>query len=410
MDIALAVVSAVAAALLARKGIQMVGRDRKAVERYRRALKTLGQASNATRSDSATGGSGSVGLGARRGSLPRFEAVHIIGEYSSHSSGISSPIEDRSIEAARWMPISRETEVRVPSGEHSEDTAVVPAFEDQEEVAARAASWDATGDEASGEVPAHIAYVITDGAVDGELLISTGGTGTWDGEVANGPMARNSYSAGRQLRARHARQGRRRLTGSAVAVLAAALLVLAGALIVGGQGGSGRQGRRIGVRSAAKDHRGAGGASTSSGSHRSGRRSRNSGSTHAGQPGSGGGAGPSSQSPSASGGGGSLGGGQLQPVAFTASSGSYTAPTGSYPVDIAPGERCWIEVSETTGGQVLWEGIAEPGQTVSTQATGSLRIVLGAASGAQVSVAKQALAFPPGYQWPFTVTLLSAGG
>ena len=70
---------------------------------------------------------------------------------------------------------------------------------------------------------------------------------------------------------------------------------------------------------------------------------------------------------------------------------------------------CWVMASDLTSGRVLFTGTMSAGQSQTLDATGPLRVDLGAASDMSMTLQGRPVVLPPSFQSPFTATFTSAG-
>ena len=95
-------------------------------------------------------------------------------------------------------------------------------------------------------------------------------------------------------------------------------------------------------------------------------------------------------------------------VTSTATTASYTPPSGSYTVTLAATTgNCWVTVSSSSGSSLLSQTLAA-GQSVPVTTSGQTTIVVGAPSVVRVSIDHRPVVLPTGYQTPFTITLAPA--
>ena len=92
------------------------------------------------------------------------------------------------------------------------------------------------------------------------------------------------------------------------------------------------------------------------------------------------------------------------PVSSTASGGTYTAPTGSYTVQLSAAGPCWVMARETATGNVVWTGTLVAGQQQPLPASGTMTVELGAAGEVSITLDGKSVSLPSGYQSPFLMT------
>jgi hypothetical protein len=83
---------------------------------------------------------------------------------------------------------------------------------------------------------------------------------------------------------------------------------------------------------------------------------------------------------------------------------------GDYTLSLsATSGACWIEVTNSTSGTASFEGVLEPGEQHSLDATGPITVIVGAPTVFGASVNGMAAALPPGFQTPFTMNFVTTG-
>jgi hypothetical protein len=102
------------------------------------------------------------------------------------------------------------------------------------------------------------------------------------------------------------------------------------------------------------------------------------------------------------------------PSAATAHTASYTVSDAAYSLNIAAttGE-CWVDVTNTATGAVLFTTTLQSGQSHTIAASGPVTVIAGAPGEFAATVDGAAVTLPPGNQAPFTLNFLtasSAGG
>ena len=97
------------------------------------------------------------------------------------------------------------------------------------------------------------------------------------------------------------------------------------------------------------------------------------------------------------------------PTTASAHAATYTVDATSYALNVAAtiGE-CWVEVSSTATGSVLFTGTLQSGQSHALTATGPVTVIAGAPGAFSATVNGAPVTLPPGNQAPFTLTFQSA--
>lgn len=97
------------------------------------------------------------------------------------------------------------------------------------------------------------------------------------------------------------------------------------------------------------------------------------------------------------------------PGTATASQASYSVPSGTYHVTLSvPTGACWVQVTSSATGAVLFTGTLQAGQSQVVPASGATSIDLGAPHSMAMSVNGAGVTFPTGYATPFTVNFQPA--
>jgi Domain of unknown function (DUF4115) len=92
----------------------------------------------------------------------------------------------------------------------------------------------------------------------------------------------------------------------------------------------------------------------------------------------------------------------VQPVTSTPSSATYQPTSTTYTVVVtAQTGACWVSVTNPDTGAVVWEGLVQMGASQSFPGSGSMKVELGAASAAAVTLDGVPVALPPGFHSPF---------
>jgi cytoskeletal protein RodZ len=97
------------------------------------------------------------------------------------------------------------------------------------------------------------------------------------------------------------------------------------------------------------------------------------------------------------------------PTAVTAHRATYQVTGASYSLALAAtAGECWLDVTDTATGAVLFTGTLFSGQTHTVAATGPVTVIAGAPAAFSAAVNGSAVTLPPGYQAPFTLTFQTA--
>jgi Domain of unknown function (DUF4115) len=99
------------------------------------------------------------------------------------------------------------------------------------------------------------------------------------------------------------------------------------------------------------------------------------------------------------------------PSATSAHTASYTVSDAAYSLNIAAttGE-CWVDVTNTATGAVLFTTTLQSGQSHTIAASGPVTVIAGAPGAFAATVDGAAVTLPPGNQAPFTLHFLTASG
>jgi Domain of unknown function (DUF4115) len=99
------------------------------------------------------------------------------------------------------------------------------------------------------------------------------------------------------------------------------------------------------------------------------------------------------------------------PSATTAHTASYAVSEAAYSLNIAAttGE-CWVDVTNTATGAVLFTTTLQSGQSHTIAASGAVTVIAGAPGAFAATVDGAAVTLPPGNQAPFTLHFLTASG
>jgi hypothetical protein len=97
------------------------------------------------------------------------------------------------------------------------------------------------------------------------------------------------------------------------------------------------------------------------------------------------------------------------PTTASAHAATYTVDASSYALNVAAttGE-CWVEVTNSTTGSVLFTGTLQSGQSHAVTATGPVTVIAGAPAVFTATVNGAPVTLPPGNQAPFTLNFQSA--
>jgi Domain of unknown function (DUF4115) len=97
------------------------------------------------------------------------------------------------------------------------------------------------------------------------------------------------------------------------------------------------------------------------------------------------------------------------PSATTAHTASYTVSDAAYSLNIAATTgQCWVDVTNTATGTVLFTTTLQSGQSHTIAATGPVTVIAGAPAAFSATVNGAAVTLPPGNQAPFTLNFLTA--
>jgi Domain of unknown function (DUF4115) len=96
--------------------------------------------------------------------------------------------------------------------------------------------------------------------------------------------------------------------------------------------------------------------------------------------------------------------------AATTHTATYTVATAAYSLTVgATSGQCWVEVTSTTSGTVLFTTTLQSGQSHAIAATGPVTVIAGAPAVFTANVNGAAVTLPPGNQAPFTLNFQTAG-
>jgi hypothetical protein len=99
------------------------------------------------------------------------------------------------------------------------------------------------------------------------------------------------------------------------------------------------------------------------------------------------------------------------PSATTAHTASYTVSDAAYSLNIAATTgQCWVDVTNTATGAVLFTTTLQSGQSHTIAASGPVTVIAGAPGAFAATVDGAAVTLPPGNQAPFTLNFLTASG
>jgi hypothetical protein len=97
------------------------------------------------------------------------------------------------------------------------------------------------------------------------------------------------------------------------------------------------------------------------------------------------------------------------PTAASAHAATYTVDTGSYALNVtATIGECWVEVTNTATGSVLFTGTLQSGQSHAVTVTGPATVIAGAPAAFSATVDGAPVALPLGNQAPFTLNFQAA--
>jgi hypothetical protein len=95
------------------------------------------------------------------------------------------------------------------------------------------------------------------------------------------------------------------------------------------------------------------------------------------------------------------------PQAFTAHEATYDVAHSTFTlVLMATSGSCWVDVTNTTTGAILYTHVLAPGQQQTVDASGPVTVVAGAPTALSASVDGTSITLPFGFQTPFTMQLV----
>jgi hypothetical protein len=98
------------------------------------------------------------------------------------------------------------------------------------------------------------------------------------------------------------------------------------------------------------------------------------------------------------------------PLAASANGATYTVGAATYALALsATSAPCWVQVTDTATGTVLFSATLYGGQSHTVNATGPVTVVAGAPSAFSATVNGAPVTLPAGYQTPFTLTFQTPG-
>jgi hypothetical protein len=98
------------------------------------------------------------------------------------------------------------------------------------------------------------------------------------------------------------------------------------------------------------------------------------------------------------------------PSAATANGATYTVGSATYTLALsATSGPCWVQVTDTPTGAVLFSTTLYAGQSHTLTVTGPVTVVAGAPSAFSATVDGTPVTLPSSYQTPFTLTFQTAG-
>ena len=96
-------------------------------------------------------------------------------------------------------------------------------------------------------------------------------------------------------------------------------------------------------------------------------------------------------------------------MAATTHTATYTVSAAAYSLDLAATTgQCWVDVTNTTTGAVLFTTTLQSGQSHTIAASGPVTVIAGAPGAFAATVDGAAVTLPPGNQAPFTLHFLTA--
>jgi hypothetical protein len=97
------------------------------------------------------------------------------------------------------------------------------------------------------------------------------------------------------------------------------------------------------------------------------------------------------------------------PTAPTTHTATYTVAGAAYSLDVAATTgQCWVDVTNTATGAVLFTTTLQSGQSHTIAASGPVTVIAGAPGAFAATVNGAAVTLPPGNQAPFTLHFLTA--
>lgn len=97
------------------------------------------------------------------------------------------------------------------------------------------------------------------------------------------------------------------------------------------------------------------------------------------------------------------------PTAATTQTATYTVSGAAYSLDIAATTgQCWVDVTNTATGAVLFTTTLQSGQSHTIAASGPVTVIAGAPGAFAATVDGATVTLPPGNQAPFTLHFLTA--
>jgi cytoskeletal protein RodZ len=99
------------------------------------------------------------------------------------------------------------------------------------------------------------------------------------------------------------------------------------------------------------------------------------------------------------------------PTSTSAQGASYTVGSANYALALsATSGACWLQVTDTSTGAVLFSGTLSGGESHTVTASGPVTVVVGAPSAFAATVDGTPVTVPPGGQAPFTLTFQTPQG
>jgi hypothetical protein len=97
------------------------------------------------------------------------------------------------------------------------------------------------------------------------------------------------------------------------------------------------------------------------------------------------------------------------PQQSTTRNATYEVSSNDFTLNLtATSGACWVEVTNSASGSTYFEGALEPGAQQALEVSGPVTVVVGAPAVFGATVNGATVAFPPGFQTPFTMNFVIA--